>query len=161
MTKEVYYYGRIYLLGLPFLMLYDVSSQIVTSCRVPLLAPSVLNIILDLVLVGSLGAAEFDGIACSNKLPILMIMPICGLDQSLAVFIAQNGLVGAISRVQSSIQITRSLILAYISAVVLPCLLPSRQLLFLLTDGREPARRHASGYDLGKIQWIQHDGSYH
>ncbi|MDE7283234.1 MAG: polysaccharide biosynthesis C-terminal domain-containing protein [Lachnospiraceae bacterium] len=56
-------YGRIYLLGLPFLMLYDLSRQIVISCgesRVPLLAvlaSSALNIILDLVLVGPLGVA--------------------------------------------------------------------------------------------------------
>ena len=56
-------YSRIYLLGLPFLMLYDLSRQVVISCgesRVPLLAvltSSVLNIILDLVLVGPLGVA--------------------------------------------------------------------------------------------------------
>lgn len=54
-------YGRVYLLGLPFLMLYDLSRQLVISCgesRVPLLAvlaSSVLNIILDLALVGPLG----------------------------------------------------------------------------------------------------------
>lgn len=56
-------YGRIYLLGLPFLMLYDLSKQIVISCgesRVPLLAvlaSSVLNIILDLVFISPLGVA--------------------------------------------------------------------------------------------------------
>ena len=56
-------YGRIYLMGLPFLMMYDLSRQIVISCgesRIPLLAvlvSSVLNIILDMALVGPLGVA--------------------------------------------------------------------------------------------------------
>ena len=56
-------YGRIYLMGLPFLMMYDLSRQIVISCgesRIPLLAvlaSSVLNIILNMALVGSLGVA--------------------------------------------------------------------------------------------------------
>lgn len=46
-------YGRVYLLGLPFLMLYDLSRQLVISCgesRVPLLAvlaSSAINIVLD------------------------------------------------------------------------------------------------------------------
>ena len=50
-------YGRVYLLGLPFLMLYDLSRQLVISCgesRVPLfavLATSAANIVLDLALV--------------------------------------------------------------------------------------------------------------
>ena len=207
-------YGRIYLLGLPFLMLYDLSRQIVISCgesRVPLfvvLASSVLNIILDLILVGplgvagaaaasvlaqvlgclfmltylrrtvltcsfqlhflkkrcfwdilrlsvpntlqqiappavalvkqgllgTLGVAEIDGFACSNKLSTLMMMPIYGLAQSLVVFIAQNHSVGAEDRVRSSIRETRNLMLAYMSVVVLSCLLLNRQLLSLFTD---------------------------
>lgn len=207
-------YGRIYLLGLPFLMLYDLSRQIVISCgesRVPLLvvlASSALNIILDLVLVGplgvagaaaasvlaqvlgclfmlaylrrtvltcgfqlrfvekrcfqdilrpsipnalqqmagtamvllkqgllgTLGVAEIDGFACANKLSTLMMMPVYGLAQSLVVFIAQNHSVGAVDRVRSSIRETRNLILAYMSIVVLSCLMLNRQLLSLFTD---------------------------
>ena len=207
-------YSRIYLLGLPFLMLYDLSRQIVISCgesRVPLLvvlASSALNIILDLALVGplgvagaaaasvlaqvlgclfmlaylrravltcgfqprflerrcfwdilrlsmpntlqqaapsavalvkqgllgTLGVAEIDGFACSNKLSALMMMPVYGLAQSLVVFIAQNDSVGAADRVRSSIRETRDLILAYMSAIVLSCLLLNRQLLSLFTD---------------------------
>ena len=207
-------YGRIYLLGLPFLMLYDLSRQVVISCgesRVPLLAvlaSSVLNIILDLVLVGplgvagaaaasvltqvlgclfmltylhrtvlacsfqlhflqkrcfrdilrlsvpntlqqiappavalvkqgllgTLGVAEIDGFACSNKLSTLMMMPIYGLVQSLVVFIAQNHSVGAVDRVRSSIRETRNLILSYMSIVVLSCLLLNRQFLSLFTN---------------------------
>ena len=207
-------YSRIYLLGLPFLMLYDLSRQIVISCgesRIPLLvvlASSVLNIILDLTLVGSLGVAgaaiasvlaqvlgcllmlaylrrtvlscnfqvhflkkrcfwdilrlsvpntlqqiappavalvkqgllgtlgvaEIDGFACSNKLSTLMMMPIYGLAQSLVVFIAQNHSVGAVDRVQSSIRETRNLILVYMSIIVISCLLLNRQLLSLFTD---------------------------
>ena len=207
-------YSRIYLLGLPFLMLYDLSRQIVISCgesRIPLLvvlASSVLNIILDLTLVGSLGVAgaaiasvlaqvlgclfmlaylrrtvlscnfqvhflkkrcfwdilrlsvpntlqqiappavalvkqgllgtlgvaEIDGFACSNKLSTLMMMPIYGLAQSLVVFIAQNHSVGAVDRVRSSIRETRNLMLVYMSIIVISCLLLNRQLLSLFTD---------------------------
>ena len=207
-------YGRIYLLGLPFLMLYDLSREIVISCgesRIPLLAvlaSSMLNIILDLILVGplgvagaaaasvlaqmlgclfmlaylrrtvltcsfqlhflkkccfrdilrlsvpnmlqqiappavalvkqgllgTLGVAEIDGFACAGRLSTLMMMPIYGLAQSLVVFIAQNHSVGAVDRVQSSIRETRNLILAYMSVVVLSCLLLNRQLLSLFTD---------------------------
>ena len=56
-------YGRIYLIGLPFLMPYDLSKQMVMGCgdsKSPLRAvalTSVLNILLDLVLVGSFGVA--------------------------------------------------------------------------------------------------------
>ena len=56
-------YGRIYLLGLPFMMLYDLSRQLVIGCgesKIPLravAATSVLNIALDLALVGPLGVA--------------------------------------------------------------------------------------------------------
>ena len=207
-------YSRIYLLGLPLLMLYDLSRQIVISCgesRIPLLvvlASSMLNIILDLTLVGSLGVAgaaiasvlaqvlgclfmlaylrrtvlscnfqvnflkkrcfwdilrlsvpntlqqiappavalvkqgllgtlgvaEIDGFACSNKLSTLMMMPIYGLAQSLVVFIAQNHSVGAVDRVRSSIRETRNLILVYMSIIVISCLLLNRQLLSLFTD---------------------------
>ena len=207
-------YGRIYLLGLPCVMLYDLSRQIAISCgesRVPLLvvsASSALNIILDLALVralgvagaaaasvlaqllgclfmltylrravltcgfqihflekrcfweilrlsvpntlqqiapsavalvkqgllGTLGVAEIDGFVCSNKLSTLMMMPIYGLAQSLVVFIAQNDSVGAVDRVRSSIRETRDLMLAYMSAIVLSCLLFNRQLLSLFTD---------------------------
>lgn len=56
-------YGRVYLLGLPGLMLYDLSRQLVIGCgesRLPLravAATSALNIALDLLLVGPLGVA--------------------------------------------------------------------------------------------------------
>lgn len=64
-------YSRIYLLGLPFLMLYDLSRQILISCgesRIPLLAvlaSSVVKIILDLLLVRPLGVA---GVALASVL---------------------------------------------------------------------------------------------
>ena len=54
-------YGRIYLLGLPFLMPYDLSKECVMGCgdsKTPLkviVATSVMNIVLDLVLVGPFG----------------------------------------------------------------------------------------------------------
>lgn len=56
-------YGRIYSLGIPFLMYYDVSKQILISVgnpRAPLyfvLATSGLNIVLDFVLTGPMGVA--------------------------------------------------------------------------------------------------------
>ena len=56
-------YGRIYLLGLPFLMPYDLSKQCVMGCgdsKTPLnvvIATSAMNIVLDLVLVGPFGVA--------------------------------------------------------------------------------------------------------
>lgn len=56
-------YGRVYLLGLPFLTLYDLSRQLVIGCgesKLPLRAvtvTSVLNICLDLLLVGPMGVA--------------------------------------------------------------------------------------------------------
>lgn len=56
-------YGRIYMLGVPFLMYYDVSKQILIGAgdsKTPLylvLATSVMNIILDLVLTGPMGVA--------------------------------------------------------------------------------------------------------
>lgn len=58
---EAVLYGRIYLLGLPFLMPYDLSKECAMGCGdsgTPLkavLATSVLNILLDLVLVGPFG----------------------------------------------------------------------------------------------------------
>ena len=72
-------YGRIYLLGLPCLMLYDLSRQLAIGCgesKLPLYAvlfTSVLNIVLDLALVGPFGvagaaaassAAQLAGCAC-------------------------------------------------------------------------------------------------
>ena len=56
-------YGHIYLLGLPFLMPYDLSKECVMGCgdsKTPLkviVATSVMNIVLDLVLVGPFGVA--------------------------------------------------------------------------------------------------------
>ena len=56
-------YARVYLLGLPCLMLYDLSKQIAIGCgdsKTPLyavLATSVLNIVLDLLMVGPYGVA--------------------------------------------------------------------------------------------------------
>ena len=56
-------YARFYLIGLPFLMVYDLSKQLAMACgdsRTPLLAvlaTSLLNVVLDLVLVGPFGVA--------------------------------------------------------------------------------------------------------
>lgn len=56
-------YGKIYLLGLPCVMLYDISRQLVIGCgesKIPLyavVATSALNIVLDLLLVGPMGVA--------------------------------------------------------------------------------------------------------
>ena len=55
-------YGRIYLMGLPFLMPYDLSKECVMGCgdsKTPLkviVATSAMNIVLDLVLVGLRGS---------------------------------------------------------------------------------------------------------
>ncbi len=56
-------YGRIYLLGFPFLMVYDLTKECVMGCgnsKVPLYAiivTSLLNIVLDLAFVGPFGVA--------------------------------------------------------------------------------------------------------
>lgn len=56
-------YSRFYLVGLPFLMIYDLSKQLIMGCgnsKTPLFAvlgTSVLNILLDLALVGPFGVA--------------------------------------------------------------------------------------------------------
>ena len=56
-------YIRFYLAGLPFLMVYDLSKQLVMACgnsKTPLyavLATSVLNVLLDLAWVGPFGVA--------------------------------------------------------------------------------------------------------
>ncbi len=56
-------YTRIYLLGLPCLMVYDLSKQLIMGCgnsKAPLYAvlfTSALNVLLDLALVGPLGVA--------------------------------------------------------------------------------------------------------
>jgi putative MATE family efflux protein len=56
-------YGRIYTLAIPFLMYYDVSKEIligVGDSKIPLyfvVATSVLNIILDIILTGPMGVA--------------------------------------------------------------------------------------------------------
>lgn len=56
-------YGRIYLIGLPFLMPYDLTKECVMGCgdsKTPLkviVATSVMNILLDLALVGPFGVA--------------------------------------------------------------------------------------------------------
>ena len=60
---EAVLYGRVYLIGLPFLMPYDLSKQLVIGCgnsRTPLrvvLVTSLLNVLLDLTLVGPFGVA--------------------------------------------------------------------------------------------------------
>ena len=60
---EAVLYGRVYLVGLPFLMPYDLSKEMVMGCgdsNTPLRAvafTSVLNVLLDLALVGSFGVA--------------------------------------------------------------------------------------------------------
>ncbi len=54
-------YGKIYLIGLPFLMIYDLSKECVMGCgdsKTPLyaiIATSLLNIVLDFILVGPFG----------------------------------------------------------------------------------------------------------
>ena len=61
--EQALLYGRIYLCGLPFLMIYDLSRQIMIGCGISGMAmyfglgTSVLNIVLDLLLVGPLGVA--------------------------------------------------------------------------------------------------------
>ena len=61
--QQAVLYGRVYLLGLPFLMPYDLTKECVMGCgdsKTPLkvvVATSVMNIILDLVLVGPFGVA--------------------------------------------------------------------------------------------------------
>ena len=60
---EAVLYGRVYLVGLPFLMPYDLSKQMVMGCgnsSTPLrviIFTSVLNVLLDLALVGPFGVA--------------------------------------------------------------------------------------------------------
>ncbi|MDE6675867.1 MAG: hypothetical protein K2K19_13840, partial [Acetatifactor sp.] len=88
-------------------------------------------------LLGTLGVAQIDGFSCSGKLSTLMMMPVYGFSQSLVIFIAQNHSVGAADRVRSGIRETRNLILVYMSAVVLSCLLLNRQLLSLFTDDKD------------------------
>ncbi len=61
--EEAIVYGRIYLLGLPFLMVYDLTKECVMGCgnsKVPLyaiIATSLMNIILDFIMVGPFGVA--------------------------------------------------------------------------------------------------------
>ena len=61
--NEAVLYGRVYLIGLPFLMPYDLSKQMVMGCgnsSTPLrvvIVTSVLNVLLDLALVGPFGVA--------------------------------------------------------------------------------------------------------
>ncbi len=61
--NEAVLYGRVYLVGLPFLMPYDLSKEMVMGCgnsRTPLrivIFTSVLNVLLDLALVDSFGVA--------------------------------------------------------------------------------------------------------
>ena len=61
--EEAILYGRIYLLGLPFLMVYDLTKECVIGCgnsKVPLytiIATSLMNIILDFIFVGLFGVA--------------------------------------------------------------------------------------------------------
>ena len=60
---EAVLYGRVYLVGLPFLMLYDLTKECIMGCgdsKTPLravVATSVMNIVLDLALVGPFGVA--------------------------------------------------------------------------------------------------------
>ena len=60
---EAVLYGRVYLVGLPFLMLYDLTKECIMGCgdsKTPLravVATSVMNIVLDLVFVGPFGVA--------------------------------------------------------------------------------------------------------
>lgn len=62
-VEDAVLYSRIFLLGLPALMVYDLSKEIAMGCgdsRTPLyavVATSALNILLDLVLVGPFGVA--------------------------------------------------------------------------------------------------------
>lgn len=61
--EEAMTYGKIYLIGLPFLMVYDLTKECVMGCgdsKTPLyaiIATSILNVVLDFILVGPFGVA--------------------------------------------------------------------------------------------------------
>ena len=67
-------YSRFYLAGLPFLMIYDLSKQLIMGCgdsKTPLFAvlgTSVLNILLDLALVGPFGVAGAAGATAFSQI---------------------------------------------------------------------------------------------
>ena len=67
-------YSRFYLTGLPFLMIYDLSKQLIMGCgdsKTPLFAvlgTSVLNILLDLALVGPFGVAGAAGATAFSQI---------------------------------------------------------------------------------------------
>lgn len=71
---EAVLYGRVYLVGLPFLMLYDLTKQCVMGCgdsKTPLravVATSVMNILLDLALVGPFGVAGAAGATAAAQI---------------------------------------------------------------------------------------------
>ena len=64
---EAVLYGRVYLVGLPFLMLYDLTKECIMGCgdsKTPLravVATSMMNIVLDLALIGPFGVAGAAG----------------------------------------------------------------------------------------------------
>ena len=91
-------------------------------------------------LVGTLGVAEIDGFSCAGKLSALMMMPVYGFAQSLVVFLAQNHSAGEEDRIHEGVRYTKNLMLAYMSVVVLSCLLWNRQLLSLFTSDRAVIR---------------------
>ena len=71
---EAVLYGRVYLVGLPFLMLYDLTKECVMGCgdsKTPLravVATSVMNILLDLALVGPFGVAGAAGATAAAQI---------------------------------------------------------------------------------------------
>lgn len=79
-VDEALEYSRFYLYGLPFLMLYDLSKQIVMGCgdsKTPLavvIFTSVLNIVLDLALVDGFGVAGAAAATAFSQVVGLVIM---------------------------------------------------------------------------------------
>ena len=71
---EAVLYGRVYLVGLPFLMLYDLTKECIMGCgdsKTPLravVATSVMNIVLDLALVGPFGVAGAAGATAAAQI---------------------------------------------------------------------------------------------
>lgn len=71
---EAVLYGRVYLVGLPFLMLYDLTKECIMGCgdsKTPLravVATSVMNIVLDLALIGPFGVAGAAGATAAAQI---------------------------------------------------------------------------------------------
>ena len=95
-------YGRIYLLGLPFLMPYDLSKECVMGCgdsKTPLkviVATSAMNIVLDLVLVGPFGVAGAAASTLAVCLPSFAVIYVISLffDRFLQLTVVANAFKG-------------------------------------------------------------------